>query len=383
MNFSEILTFVRQRIKKLPESPFLHTYIYIYNVDETGISTVQKPNKVIAKKGKEQVGSITSQERGTLVTMCLAVNAVGNTISPMFIFPRLKFQDHFVRDGPVGCIGSGNKSGWMQEAEFLVFVKHFAKHTNPSETNKVLLILDNHGSHISIPVIDFCRQNFVTLLSFPPHTSHKLQPLDRGVYGPFKKFFNIFADQWMKNHPGKRLTIYDLPSIAKQALSAAATPRNILSGFNCTGISPFNREIFTDAAPSTVTDRPLAIESQDDDSTAQSHVNRSSVDTTGNEIGQKMISVNNPSAEPSTSTGGFTTPSRNKRTLFSHTTPDAIRPFPKGDVQKPTRGRRAKGKTAIYTDSPEKLLLIEAQNKRRKLTLKLIDPVKPKRTKNK
>jgi hypothetical protein len=31
MNFSEILTFVRQRIKKLPESPFLHTYIYIYN----------------------------------------------------------------------------------------------------------------------------------------------------------------------------------------------------------------------------------------------------------------------------------------------------------------------------------------------------------------
>jgi hypothetical protein len=30
MNFSEILTFVRQRIKKLPESPFLHTYICIY-----------------------------------------------------------------------------------------------------------------------------------------------------------------------------------------------------------------------------------------------------------------------------------------------------------------------------------------------------------------
>jgi hypothetical protein len=32
MNFSEILTFVRQRIKKLPESPFLHTYIYIQRV---------------------------------------------------------------------------------------------------------------------------------------------------------------------------------------------------------------------------------------------------------------------------------------------------------------------------------------------------------------
>jgi hypothetical protein len=29
MNFSEILTFVRQRIKKLPESPFLHIYIFM------------------------------------------------------------------------------------------------------------------------------------------------------------------------------------------------------------------------------------------------------------------------------------------------------------------------------------------------------------------
>jgi transposase len=50
----------------------------IYNVDETGLTTVQKPSKIIAEKGTKQVGSITSQERGTLVTMCLAVNAIGN-----------------------------------------------------------------------------------------------------------------------------------------------------------------------------------------------------------------------------------------------------------------------------------------------------------------
>ncbi|KAB0803453.1 hypothetical protein PPYR_00423 [Photinus pyralis] len=44
----------------------------IYNIDETGVSTVQKPTKVIAKKGTKQVGSIASQERGTLVTLCVA-----------------------------------------------------------------------------------------------------------------------------------------------------------------------------------------------------------------------------------------------------------------------------------------------------------------------
>ena len=36
----------------------------IWNVDEMGVSTVQKPNKVVALKGVKQVGSITSSKRG-------------------------------------------------------------------------------------------------------------------------------------------------------------------------------------------------------------------------------------------------------------------------------------------------------------------------------
>lgn len=332
----------------------------IYNVDETGITTVQKPVKVIAKKGTKQVGSITSQERGTLVTMCLAVNAVGNTVPPMFIFPRLKFQDYFVRDGPVGCIGSGNKSGWMQEADFLIFVKHFSKHANPSETNKVLLILDNHSSHISIPVIDFCKDNHITLLTFPPHTSHRLQPLDRGVFGPFKKYFNDGADHWMKNHPGKRLTIYDLPSIAKLALPLASTPRNILAGFSCTGIWPFNREIFSEAdfAPSTVTDVPLVVEEKEDVTDGSCTTEREQQKTPTRDL--ERTTLNQTINMPSTSQKGS----------FS-LTPEVIRPLPKGNIQKSSKGRRAKGKTTILTDTPEKLLLMETQCKKRKVPLKL------------
>lgn len=325
----------------------------IYNADETGMTTVQKPVKVIAKKGSKQVGSITSQERGILVTMCLAVNAVGNTVPPMFIFPRLKFQDYFIRDGPVGCIGSGNKSGWMQESEFLLFIKHFARHTNPSVTNKVLLILDNHSSHISIPVIDFCKENHITLLTFPPHTSHKLQPLDRGVFGPFKRYFNEEADQWIRNHPGKRLTIYDLPSIAKVALPLACTPRNILAGFNCTGIWPTNRHIFSEAdfAPSSVTDSPL-----------EGDVNEESGVTKREQTPTRVISNEALTATPSTSK------------VVKHSvsvTPEAIRPFPKGGLQKTNRGRRAKGKTTILTDTPEKLLIMEAQSNKKIVPLKL------------
>ena len=56
----------------------------IWNMDETAVTTVQQPKKVIAKKGLKQVGAITSAERGTLVTLACTINAIGNSIPPFF-----------------------------------------------------------------------------------------------------------------------------------------------------------------------------------------------------------------------------------------------------------------------------------------------------------
>ncbi|XP_065315310.1 uncharacterized protein LOC135924190 [Gordionus sp. m RMFG-2023] len=161
----------------------------IYNMGETGLTTVQTPSKIIAQKGQKQVGSITSAERGTLITLALAVNAIGHTIPPMFPFPRKKYYDYFVRDGPSGSIGVSNGSGWMQEEDFIIFLKHFSKHTRCTPKSKVLLILDNHISHHSYSAVKFCIDTGIILLSLPPHCTHKLQPLDRSVFGPLKKYY--------------------------------------------------------------------------------------------------------------------------------------------------------------------------------------------------
>ncbi|KAJ8263818.1 hypothetical protein GJAV_G00141640, partial [Gymnothorax javanicus] len=129
----------------------------IWNMDETGTTTVQVPDKVIATKGQRQVGAVTSGERGTLVTVAFAANAQGNFVPPYFIFPRKKFHDHFIRDGPPGSTGSANGSGWMEETDFLAFLQHFARHTRVTPESKLLLLLDNHASHLSVVAIDFCK----------------------------------------------------------------------------------------------------------------------------------------------------------------------------------------------------------------------------------
>ena len=230
----------------------------IWNCDETGVTTVQTPEHVIAGKGERQVASVTSAERGTLVTMCNAVNASGASIPPFYIFPRVHFKEIFLRNGAPGCVGTAQSTGWMVEVTFVEWFRHFVKCVRPSKEVPALLILDNHETHMSIEFINLAAENGVVVITIPPHTSHKLQPLDISVYGPFKRLYNREIGSWLVGHPGKTVTIYDIAEISGNAWTKASMPANIISGFVASGIHPFQPDKWQDEdfCLAQVTDRP-------------------------------------------------------------------------------------------------------------------------------
>ena len=104
----------------------------------------------------------------------------------------------------------------MKANDFLVFMQHFVAVTKSRKEHPVLILLDNHESHLSIALIDYCRDNGIVLLTLPSHCSHKLQRLDRTVFGPFKKYVYTASDDWIKSNPGKTMCIYDIPGIVKK-----------------------------------------------------------------------------------------------------------------------------------------------------------------------
>jgi hypothetical protein len=73
-------------------------------MDETGISTVQDPGKIIAPKGQKCVGSVTSWERGKNVTVICSMSASGTYIPPLFIFPRKRMCHQLQKNGPPGLL---------------------------------------------------------------------------------------------------------------------------------------------------------------------------------------------------------------------------------------------------------------------------------------
>ena len=66
-------------LKNLASVMLQHQFIpsKFFNVDKTGITTVQKPTTILAEKGLKRIGSVTSEERGRNVTLVCAMNASG------------------------------------------------------------------------------------------------------------------------------------------------------------------------------------------------------------------------------------------------------------------------------------------------------------------
>ena len=151
----------------------------------------------------------------------------------------------------------------MLPTDFLLFIQHFVKHVKPSKNRPILVTLANHNFHLDIRVLDYCRDNHVILFPFPPHFSHKLQPLELGIFASLNHNLREEHAEWSKGNQGKIMNVYDLPTLISKALPNALTPVNIVAGFEVSGIFPFNSGICTelDYAPSSVvvTDRSKPI----------------------------------------------------------------------------------------------------------------------------
>ena len=95
--------------------------IFIWNMDETGVTTVQRLDKVISRRGQKQVGAVTSVKRGQLMTLACTASATGNSISPFF-FPTRKLQMQFCDLWILGSDEDANPSEWMKENNFVKFL---------------------------------------------------------------------------------------------------------------------------------------------------------------------------------------------------------------------------------------------------------------------
>ncbi|KAJ8926771.1 hypothetical protein NQ314_020889 [Rhamnusium bicolor] len=122
-------------------------------------------------------------------------------------------------------------SGWMTGSLFSKVLEHVQKHTKCSKQDRIVILLDNHECHCTLEAAILARDHGITLVTFPPHCTHRLQSLDVAVMGPFKTILAVAQIDWLNSNPGKTLTIYNLADVANTAYSSSFSIKNITSGF--------------------------------------------------------------------------------------------------------------------------------------------------------
>lgn len=147
------------------------------------------------------------------------------------------------------------------------------------------------------------------------------------------------------------------------------TPINIKSGFSCSGIWPYNRNIFSEKefAPSTVTDRPAeTISNKIDNSVSlrtttlvSQDINKPS--TSANPIKCQTSEARQISLPDLPTFQSLTTKKETSTASPSSeiTSPEQLRPYTKVDFSKPKTAKSVTGKSAIWTDTPENNILEE------------------------
>ncbi|KJZ68687.1 hypothetical protein HIM_11922 [Hirsutella minnesotensis 3608] len=92
--------------------------------------------------------------------------------------------------------------------------------------------------------LEWCDQHRIIVAVFPPHSTHRLQPLDVSLFGPLSIAYTNQLIQWTAKTQGLiGLSKREFWSLFWDAFGSSFSAENIASGWKRTGLLPFDPEV--------------------------------------------------------------------------------------------------------------------------------------------
>lgn len=109
-----------------------------------------------------------------------------------------------IKEGEHSDFIASSLSGWKNNKIGVAWLKQVFDWFNRSKSYSSYrsLLLDSHGSHVTQGVIEYCDQNKILLMIFPPHATHTLQPLDVVMFEPFSTVYSKELSNYLHNSKG-------------------------------------------------------------------------------------------------------------------------------------------------------------------------------------
>lgn len=168
----------------------------LWNIDETS-SQISRRYKVLVNEGTHFFPTSVEKDFNH-VTAILPFNANGDRLEPFVILPNISFLPPELKEFDV--FFTSQKSGWMSKRLFLIFCTWFTSRINNYRQNnltdsmfdeRVILLMDNHPSRLNPLALQFFAKHNISVITFPPHCTHLMQPFDVSVARSFKSYMQI------------------------------------------------------------------------------------------------------------------------------------------------------------------------------------------------
>jgi hypothetical protein len=229
----------------------------IWNLDEKGflIGICHASKRIVPtrslKSGRIK-GALQDGSR-EFITLLAAVSAEGDCLAPALIYQsdsgdlQDSWLEEFDESSQKAYFGASS-TGWTSDELGLQWLERFEQQTKQqAASRKRLIILDGHSSHVNMAFIDRADAYRILIAVFPPHSTHRLQPLDVSVFQPLAHYYSMGLDSLTySSHGYSRMTKRLFWPIFWSAWQKAMTRRVITSGFTKTGIYPFEPSVVLD-----------------------------------------------------------------------------------------------------------------------------------------
>jgi hypothetical protein len=217
----------------------------IYNFDETGFMMgIITTGMVVTSAERRSNTKLVQPGNREWVTVIQGVNAQGWTVPPYIIVSGKYHLSSWYQDSalPHDWVIATSSNGWTTNERGLEWIRHFDQYSKPRTTGKYrLLVLDGHESHHSTDFELYCKDNDIITLCMPAHSSHILQPLDVGCFGPLKRAYGGQVEKRVRagtTHISKE----DFFPAFLAAFQATMTVSNVQAGFRGAGLVPHDPE---------------------------------------------------------------------------------------------------------------------------------------------
>ena len=174
------------------------------------------------------------------VTIIECMSATGGKLRPLVIFKGKTLQSTWFPARIPDFRYATSANGWTSNLLALEWLQQiFLPSTAPLDGEPRLLLLDNHGSHITTDFMLQCYRNNVYLYYLIPHMSHVCQPLDVGPFSSVKaKYRGLINTNTHTDNAApvkKQSFITHIYTAREQGMSRT----NIQGGWEGTGIVPW------------------------------------------------------------------------------------------------------------------------------------------------